>query len=53
MDNINTIIGLISNVGFPIAAFMLMWRLTTSTIKENTEVLRQLKIEIKTLKNCE
>ena len=40
-------IGLVSNVGFPIAAFFLMWKFSTGTIKENTQVLRELKTIIK------
>jgi len=40
----------ISSVGFPIAAFLLMWRLVNTTIKENTETLKELKTHIKDLK---
>ena len=37
----------ISSVGFPIVAFFLMWKLTTSTIKENTMAVRELVNEIR------
>ena len=40
-------VNLISNVGFPIAAFFLMWKFSTGAIKENTQVLRELKTLIK------
>jgi len=40
---------LISNVGFPITAFLLMYRMTRQTIKENTETLRDLQNEIQNL----
>jgi len=36
----------ISTVGFPIVAFLLMYRLTKETIKENTEALVELRQEI-------
>lgn len=42
-------IHLISNVGFPIAAFLMMFWLAHSTIRENTEALRDLKNEIRRL----
>lgn len=44
-----SIITLISNVGFPIVAFLLMFRLTNSTIKENTNTLMKLTEQIKTI----
>lgn len=33
---------MVSNVGFPIAAFLLMYRLATQTIKENTRAVQDL-----------
>lgn len=36
------LMGMISNVGFPIAAFLLMYRLATETIKENTRAVQDL-----------
>lgn len=41
--------GMISNVGFPIAAFMLMYRLVNKTIAENTQALRDLQDKIEQL----
>jgi len=40
--DMGTMTGAVSNVGFPIAAFLLMYRLVRETIKENTEALREL-----------
>jgi len=37
---------MIANVGFPIAAFIMMYRLATSTIKENTQALQDLKLQL-------
>jgi len=37
----------ISQVGFPIVAFLLMYYQSTRTIKENTTVLRELVVEMK------
>ncbi len=49
-NKMDKIVGIISNVGFPIAAFLLMWRLANTTIKENTDTLKELKTHIKSLK---
>ena len=40
MDNLPQ---LISNIGFPIIAFFLMYRLAEKTIKKNTEAIKELK----------
>ncbi len=40
------IVQLVSNVGFPIVAFLLMYRLTSTTIKENTASIIELKTAI-------
>jgi hypothetical protein len=37
---------MIANVGFPIAAFVMMYRLATSTIRENTQALQELKLQL-------
>lgn len=37
----------ISTVGFPIVAFVLMYRMARQTIKENTEALAELQKEIR------
>lgn len=41
------IVNLISNVGFPIGAFLLMWVFATKTLKENTNTIKELCILIK------
>lgn len=38
----NVIIQLVSNVGFPIAAFCAMFYMCNTTIKENTKVIGDL-----------
>lgn len=45
------IISAVSNVGFPIAAFVLMWRLARDTIKENTEAIQSLSSEMQRLRD--
>lgn len=44
MDGVN----LISNVGFPIGAFLLMYFFSYKTLKENTEAIRSLHVLIQT-----
>lgn len=46
----DTIIQLISNVGFPICAFLLMYKQSNDVIKENTTAIMELKTEIANLK---
>lgn len=43
---INEFTGVVSNVGFPIAAFFLMYRMANKTIKDNTEALIEIKKEV-------
>jgi len=43
------IIQLISNVGFPIVAFLLMYRLTQTTIKDNTKAINNLAVKMELL----
>lgn len=38
---------MISTVGFPIVAFLLMYRMADKTIKENTKALKELAASIK------
>lgn len=45
-----TIIQLISNVGFPICAFLLMYKQSNDVIKENTIAIAELKNEIAKMK---
>lgn len=42
----DTVVQLINNVGFPICAFLLMYKQSNTTIKENTRALTDLKNEI-------
>ena len=44
-------IQLISNVGFPICAFLLMYNQSNTIIKENTKAITELKNEISKNKN--
>jgi len=37
---------MISNVGFPIAAFLLMYRLATTTMRDNTEAIQNLTLQL-------
>ena len=46
-----TIIQLISNVGFPICAFLLMYKQSNDVIKENTIAIAELKNEIAKITN--
>lgn len=40
----------ISTVGFPIVAFLLMYRMARETIKENTEAVNELRQELTRLR---
>lgn len=42
--------GLVGTVGFPIAAYLLMYRLANETIKDMTESVRDLQDEIAKLR---
>ena len=46
----NEVVALISNVGFPIGAFILMWVFATKTLKENTSAIKELCVLIKNKK---
>ena len=45
-EKMDTFIQLISNVGFPICAFLLMYNQSNTIIKENTKAITELKNEI-------
>jgi len=47
----NEISELITNVGFPIVAFLLMYYQSTKTIKDNTAALREILIVIQKCHN--
>lgn len=40
----------INTIGFPIFAFVLMWRLANETIKDNTNAIMELREFIKEMK---
>ena len=40
-------IGLISNVGFPILAFLLMWQFSTKTVRANTDAINKMVDELR------
>jgi len=42
---------MISTVGFPIVAYLLMYKMAKDTIKENTRTLQELQNEIKGINN--
>ena len=48
--DVNVIMQAISNVGFPIVAFCLMWYLCNTTIKENTQAITELRITMDDIK---
>ena len=48
--DVNVIMQAISNVGFPIVAFCLMWYLGNTTIKENTQAITELRITMDDIK---
>ena len=50
-EKMDVIIQLISNVGFPICAFLLMYKQSNDVIKENTIAISELKTEINKIKN--
>jgi hypothetical protein len=45
------ILGAIGTVGFPIVAFLLMYKLATKTIKENTDAIKVLSMQLKLMFN--
>lgn len=46
----NTVIQAISNVGFPIAAFLLMWYQSTTVVKENTAAITEMRLALDEIK---
>jgi hypothetical protein len=45
-----SLITYIADVGFPIVAFLLMWHQSSRTIKENTQILSELVVELRRVK---
>ena len=48
--DVSVIMQAISNLGFPIVAFFLMWYLCNTTIKENTQAITELRITMDDIK---
>jgi|GEM_PF-1851806 hypothetical protein len=48
MDEV--VVRLIGNVGFPIAAFLMMYRLVAVTLAENTHALQELRAAVEELR---
>jgi hypothetical protein len=46
----NTVIQAISNVGFPIAAFLLMWYQCNTVVKENTTAITEMRLALDDIK---
>lgn len=46
----NTVIQAISNVGFPIAAFLLMWYQCNTVVKENTAAITEMRVALDDIK---
>ena len=42
----NSVIQAISNVGFPIAAFLLMWHQCNTVVKENTTAITDMRLAL-------
>lgn len=53
MDTVTAITQTISNVGFPIAAFLLMWYQSNTTVKENTAAITELRLTLDNIKSKE
>lgn len=48
--DVNTVIQAISNVGFPIAAFLLMWYQCNTVVKENTAAITEMRLVLDGIK---
>jgi hypothetical protein len=46
----STVIQAISNVGFPIAAFLLMWYQCNTVVKENTAAITEMRLALDDIK---
>lgn len=47
---LNELMQAISNVGFPIAAFLLMWYQCNTVVKENTAAITEMRLALDDLK---
>lgn len=48
--DVNSMIQTISNVGFPIAAFLLMWYQCNTVVKENTAAIDEMRLALDNIK---
>ena len=48
--DVNSVIQAISNVGFPMAAFLLMWYQCNTVVKENTTAITEMRLALDELK---
>lgn len=48
--DLSSVMQAISNVGFPIAAFLLMWYQCNTVVKENTAAITKMRIALDDLK---
>lgn len=46
----NTVLQAISNVGFPIAAFLLMWYQCNTVVRENTAAITEMRVALDDIK---
>ncbi len=46
----NTVVQAISNVGFPIAAFLLMWYQCNTVVRENTAAITEMRAALDDIK---
>ena len=49
--DLNSLMQAISTVGFPIAAFLLMWYQCNTVVKENTAAITEMRLALDDLKN--
>lgn len=48
--DLSSVMQAVSNVGFPIAAFMLMWYQCNTVVKENTAAITEMRLALDDLK---
>lgn len=48
--DVSTVIQTISDVGFPIAAFLLMWYQCNTVVKENTGAITEMRLTLDEIK---
>jgi hypothetical protein len=44
MEELDTLLKVVNQMGFPIAAFLLMWHTHNKTLKKLTEAIEELKL---------